>query len=61
MTADVICETCEYSPGAIYEHASDCYDEEDDTPNLCSGTGVHYDDCLGRWVPCPSCQSVKAR
>ncbi len=50
------CGTCEYSPGAIYEHASDCYDPEDDRPNLCSGTGVHYDDCRGQWVPCPDCQ-----
>lgn len=51
-----VCELCEYSPGAIYVHAEDCYDDEDGRPNLCSGTGVHETDCRGEWVPCPSCQ-----
>jgi hypothetical protein len=50
------CEMCEYSPGAIYVHAQDCYDEEDGSPNLCSGTGVYETDCRGSWVPCPACQ-----
>lgn len=56
-----VCEMCEYSPGAIYQHATDCYDPEDDRPNLCSGTGAHYDDCRGNWVPCPACQPQPER
>ena len=49
------CEQCEYSPGAYYQHADDCYDEEDGGPNLCSGTGAHFEDCRGQWIPCPEC------
>lgn len=56
MTSGVDCETCEYSPGAIYQHAPGCGDDEDGAPNLCSGTGVHFEDCNGRWIPCPECQ-----
>ena len=57
MSSEPDCEVCEYSPGAIYQHAADCYDDEDDGPNLCSGSGVHETDCRGEWVPCPACSS----
>lgn len=52
------CEMCEYTPGAYYQHANDCGDDEDGTPNLCSGSGVHETDCRGEWLPCPGCSDV---